>query len=788
MPRRGGRGREAPRRPSGSTRRTMTTTTDSRATRSSLSVLRNTAADPTESDKNFRERRERVSNQIHGGSVTHPTLWELFFEESHEEALQLARLARPIIHSGVRWTGMRLDPQNELEVALDFRKILDQLRKLWVGKYPHKNRPQLLLKDTQKTDIPDDRHPQRTLSPDLFFEGTGSLFAEYAKNASAPTWFLCAAVGDAKINVENQRWENYSQLATYAEQIFSAQENRRFVYAFNIDPNLIRPFIFDRGGAVCGGSVDYHNDPWKLCAIVVKMIFGDPEAMGLDRSVSFEGDLTIIRTTPPPDQPELPLNDHACEGTFIPLIKYVVVKTLLHNTNIRGSGTIYWLARRLKDQATGYEEPEMSFGDEWYIIKDTWVVGGCAHERTLYAQIYGLERAVQDVSHQGGVWMDPPGIAPLVLTHDVYSERQLDSVSNNRPMGVATPPADDRIHTRAIFRTTPGAKLLDGFSNTRELLIALYDAVKGHRSLHRRGVLHGNITPTRILIQPDAEPGNRGVLLDFDSAIDIESRTHIPRPVISNEDRTFYSREALSAIDKGLEYELSYFDDLHSFYYVLCYLVVCHPASGSLKPEVPKAIAYWFQEDGGYHSKSSTLLDESPSFDVHPSFKPPVSRLIKDLHTFFRDRTRQIYDVPPEPEDDYKVFLELIKNTIDALSEDGTTVARDVSSVPQGSGFIAKTNPGTADHLGTTLNPSNISCKATSVSQDEMNVLWHLESLQAVLSRGKIVRNSYSEDNGIGGVDNTDRSSELRRGRGRHRTPSPTPGPSKHLKPNHSLH
>ncbi|KAF8584578.1 hypothetical protein K439DRAFT_1345761, partial [Ramaria rubella] len=185
---------------------------------------------------------------------------------------------------------MRLDPQDELEVALDFRKILDQLRKLWVGKYPYKDRPQLLLKDTQKQDIPDDRHPHRNLRPDLFFEGTGPLFAEYAKDASAPAWFLCAAVGDAKINVENQRWENCSQLATYAEQIFSAQENRRFVYAFNIDPNLIRPFIFDRGGAVCGGPVDYHNDPWKLCAIIVKMIFGDPEAMGLDHSVSFEGD------------------------------------------------------------------------------------------------------------------------------------------------------------------------------------------------------------------------------------------------------------------------------------------------------------------------------------------------------------------------------------------------------------------------------------------------------------------------------------------------------------------
>ncbi|KAF8584584.1 hypothetical protein K439DRAFT_1616570 [Ramaria rubella] len=775
MPRRGGRGREAPRRPSGSTRRTMTTTTDSRATRSSLSVLRNTAADPTESDKNFRERRERVSNQIHEGSKTHPTLSELFFEESHEEALQLARLARPIIHSGVRWTGMRLDPQNELEVAFDFRKILDQLRKLWVGKYPYKDRPQLLLKDTQKTDIPDDRHPHRTLSPDLFFEGTGSLFAEYAKDASGLAWFLCAAVGDAKINVENQRWENYSQLATYAEQIFSAQENRRFVYAFNIDPYLIRPFIFDRGGAVCGGSVDYHNDPWKLCAIVVKMIFGGPEAMGLDRSVSFEGDLTIIRTTPPPDQPdsELSFSDHACEGTFIPHIKYVVDKTLLHSTDIRGSGTIYWLVRRLKNQATGYEAFEMSFGDEWCIIKDTWVVGGCAHERTLYAQIHGSERAVQDVPHQGGV---PPGIAPLVLTHDVYSEIKLDSVSNNRPMGVATPPADDRIHTRAIFRTTAGAKLLDRFSTAEELLVAVHDAVEGHRRLYDRHVLHGNITPTCILIQPDALRGNRGVLLGFGSAVNIGSFTYIPPQANTNECHAFYSHKALQALRDGSEYKHSYLDDLESFYYVLCYLVVCHPSTGSSKPEkMHKSISLWFKNEGGYLSKASSLWGTSPPFNVHPSFTPPVSKLIQDLHSFFRTQALQAARVSGwllEPEDGYDEFLRIIKDAISALSEDG------IDTMANSSDLLPKERPGSVRRA----------CSRANLHTGYLDTELNLSTMESIREGVHVLHTSIGDETGSDGVgsgDDADRTLELRRERGRERTPSLIPGPSKRLKTCH---
>ena len=41
----------------------------------------------------------------------------------------------------------------------------------------------------------------------------------------------------------------------------------------------------------------------------------------------------------------------------------------------------------------------------------------------------------------------------------------------------------------------------------------------GHRRMYRHGVLHGNVTPYRILIQPDAQEGDRGVLLDFASSV-----------------------------------------------------------------------------------------------------------------------------------------------------------------------------------------------------------------------------------------------------------------------------
>lgn len=70
------------------------------------------------------------------------------------------------------------------------------------------------------------------------------------------------------------------------------------------------------------------------------------------------------------------------------------------------------------------------------------------------------------------------GIAPLLFTDNVLFGR-LDSVSNNCSPGVNAPPQDNRVHTCAVFRTTAGAKLIDQFSISMELLVAIRDVIQG---------------------------------------------------------------------------------------------------------------------------------------------------------------------------------------------------------------------------------------------------------------------------------------------------------------------
>jgi hypothetical protein len=196
----------------------------------------------------------------------------------------------------------------------------------------------------------------------------------------------------------------------------------------------------------------------------------DGKDIGMDTSIRYEDDLTLISTSPSPEG-----SSGVASSLHIPNATYVVRRTLFHSTNIRGSGSIYWLVK-----GNEVDDPTRNAKEEWCIVKDAWVVNGCERERKIYEQIHSLlTQGTSDGSVQQSVLPAGKGIAPLLFTHDVLFAGRLDSVSTNRPRGVKTPLEENRVHTRAVFRATAGAKLLDHFSSELELLEAVRDAIQG---------------------------------------------------------------------------------------------------------------------------------------------------------------------------------------------------------------------------------------------------------------------------------------------------------------------
>jgi len=326
-------------------------------------------------------------------------------------------------------------PKNEEEVREAFMDIVQKLKTHWSG---GDNQDVI---DTHKNRVTGSRDAS-SLRPDIFFTGC------VTPSGQSPHWSSCIVAAEAKTKKARSGPDTFGQLGSYAEQIFSAQENRRFIPSFFVDEWNIRFFIFDRGGAISGQLIEYHTDPWKLYALVQNFLFSQGPDTGFDESVFYHDYLSYILTTVDPEENadgQVPIS--AC----ISDTRYIVEKTLFHCTNIRGNGTIYWLVK---------EDAQDS--DARYLIKDSWVVGGCAREQELLQRCKGID-----------------GVAPLFHIHNVMFKGELDSVSKNRPPGAKTDPLDDRVHTRTVLCVSKGAKLLHRFSTTIELLEAFRDAVEG---------------------------------------------------------------------------------------------------------------------------------------------------------------------------------------------------------------------------------------------------------------------------------------------------------------------
>ena len=136
--------------------------------------------------------------------------------------------------------------------------------------------------------------------------------------------------------------------------------------------------------------------------------------------------------------------------------------------------------------------------------------------------------------------------------------------------------------------------------------------------------------------------------------------------------RAFYSRGFAKALAKGKPFTYTYLDDLESFFYVLAYLVVCYPATGSLKPKsIPRDVSDWFGNSGGWIQKYTMVLERTWPLPVDDSFPPPVSELLNSLHCFFRESTLQTerFDSNwcPEPAQAYDNFLGHLDDAIDGL-------------------------------------------------------------------------------------------------------------------------
>ena len=422
------------------------------------------------------------------------------------------------------------------------------------------------------------------------------------------------------------------QLAGYAREVFGSQPDRRFVPGFTICGSVMRLWVFDRSGPYSSEKFDIHKEPERFVQVIAGYALMTDAELGLNTFIRRDGDTYIVaqgvriclEDKPLACQKAIVCRGTACyrgrnkdpggwehvvkfawpsdkrcrEGDLLKLAKERGVKGIaewVHHEQISIDGhsdTISYLRRGMK------------FGlPRKLSSKASWVAGGGESSRALSrtrslrgrsrsskGRLVGLgistssttisssgQKRKRDgfVDENGGMKRSKSGDSRADVeiakdaengepdTTDLHSiqEPELDSLA-----GCESETYGNRIHCCLVV--SPAGRPLHAYRSTRELLEALRDAIRGHKSLLEDGkILHRDISENNIIITEAASRGEPiGRLIDLDLAKELDS---VPSGA-SHRTGTmqFMAIEVLQG--KGHTYR----HDLESFLYVLAWMFI----------------------------------------------------------------------------------------------------------------------------------------------------------------------------------------------------------------------
>jgi hypothetical protein len=350
-----------------------------------------------------------------------------------------------------RWKGITPRPKSAAALSTAFLHLLNNTLEACEL---HKNRR---FFKTKRQKVATGR--ETVTSPAILLAGAGPEFM----NTGVQLPFAQYAQGIAAFEVRLQSpvvTQGHGRLAVHAHEIFSDQENRRFVFGVVLTEETLTVCMFDHGGAIFSDPLDYHQNPDQFCAVISGLASSDALRLGFDTTMYSEDRRSKIRTTESDGARETRRSRrHQPSGTV-----YTLKNALFRFRTVVGKGTLCWLVR---DDRTGGE----------YVIKDAWIapeeLPGRESEASLLRHIQrrGVFKGVAQIRHFEEVPIGNPITA-------------LDCVTHNRRVSGVRDCSIERVHTRLVLSTY--GKPLDQFSSPMEFLLSYHDAVLGASTICSR--------------------------------------------------------------------------------------------------------------------------------------------------------------------------------------------------------------------------------------------------------------------------------------------------------------
>ncbi|KAF5341254.1 hypothetical protein D9611_005960 [Ephemerocybe angulata] len=344
--------------------------------------------------------------------------------------------------------------------------------------------------------------------------------------------------------------EQASQMAFYCTNIFTKQPNRHFVRSMIVTEDHVRLVHHDRGGYYFSPLVNIHRDPHTFIRLVLGIGSSDEHTLGLDTTVQWTIDATTGRKI-----------SGTIEGLDAEGLATVYQINMDHSAfvryEIKGRGTTCWHATNPK---TGQE----------VFIKDSWRATHKTSELPYLQAGQGIDGVVQMVSFQDD----------CATTKDY------------RPEAEVSEDFEHKTKSRLIMQRY--GRSIEHFTSRYQAIAALRDAIVAHRALLSKSVLHRDVAVQNILLGAEnASPANRGILIDLDMATWTFKDISEQRADAGVGIRRFQSVTVLWGLLSGCPPIHDHLDDLESFFYVLCHLVLLFDEPGKRNETMDETLAGW---------------------------------------------------------------------------------------------------------------------------------------------------------------------------------------------------
>jgi hypothetical protein len=497
-------------------------------------------------------------------------------------------------------------------------------------------------------------------------------------------------VGEQKLSYDTSRFKaDFLQLTRLVRSVFSDQPTRRFVHAFTLCASMMELWVFDRSGAYSSGAFDIHDKPDTFARALVGYATMDNDAMGLDTFIEREGKHYYVT-----------VDDVDNNETRIRLSRPIVRQkaivcrgTMCYETQDSNVAKFSWASDKRKMEV------------EQLRLAETRGVKGVArvvaHRQitTISELREGLEfRERHKFRNEDNHFRDPSSVGTIDTSghkRKSSSNHQSDASGSKKPRSdsqqsilvqkqnskhtisadkpsLYQPGADkweNRVYSCLII--SPAGRVISDFRTIRELLEALRDAIRGHRSLYETGnILHRDISSNNIIItKPEMAGGFNGMLIDLDLAKVRDSGSSGARHQIGT--MQFMAVEVLRKTDH------TYRHDLESFFYVLLWMCARQSwGNGFARAEMPRKesrLRKW--EIGTFDSiadaKEGHMAVNGLERIMHefPRSLDPVKALCLKLRTaLFGDSARLVLGTPAgDPNHLYSPIIAAFDDAINNL-------------------------------------------------------------------------------------------------------------------------